>query len=253
MSAVVPAAVRILWADRILRSEKTVEAYTRALAWNPENAEYWWLRGRLRHYSVADADLPGAIGDYERAVRLDPRHAQSWLDLAFGLEQLNADPARAEAAVETALALRPFSPLTHWQAGNFYLRRGRLARMYRSFRAAAAYDPEKLAIALDLAWRVDPDRAHILEELVPDVLSANLAYLAFLAERDELDLAEAAWKRSLDNPVPRGLEFAPAAVFPYVDRLLAADRARQAWTVWQEALRKAGLDPAPPAAGSGHA
>jgi hypothetical protein len=230
---------RIFRADRIVRAEQTFESYSRALQYDPANATFWWYRGRLRHYSVGVVDIPQAISDYQKALSLNPRLSQAWVDLADCYERTGRY-ADAEAALDKALATHTYSPIVRWQAGNFFLRRGNLPRMYDCFKMASEYDPEKLGIAVDIAWKVDADHAGILQKLIPDRLSANLSYFDFLVSRDELDLARAAWERVLKNEVPPEAEFKVSSSFGYIDHLLAKSRVEDAERVWDEALQKAG-------------
>jgi hypothetical protein len=242
LALVTPAiyrSYRIFRADRIIRAEQTFESYSRALQYDPANATLWWHRGRLRHYSVGVVDISQAIGDYQKALSLNPRLSQAWVDLADCYERTERY-ADADEALSKALATHTYSPVMRWQAGNFFLRRGNLLRMYECFKMASDYDPEKLGIATDIAWKVDTDRAGIMQKLVPDKLSANLRYLDFLLSRDELDLARAAWERVLKNDVPPETEFEVGLSFGYVDRLLAKSRVEEAERVWDEALQKAG-------------
>ena len=232
----------IFRADRIIRSEQTVESYTRAIGFDPGNATLWWHRGRLRHYSVGTVDIPQAIADYQKALSMNPRISQAWVDLADCYERTGRY-AQAEQALEQAIAVHTYSPITWWQAGNLFLRRGNLPRMYECFKMAGQYDLEKLGIAIDIAWKVDPERAGILEKLVPDVLAANLRYVDFLVSRDQVDLARAPWERALKNEVPPETEFKPASSFAYIDHLLAKSRVQDAVRVWDEALQKSGRGP----------
>lgn len=230
---------RIFRADRIVRSEQTVESYSRALEYNPANATLWWYRGRLRDYSVAELDIAQAISDYQKALSLNPRLSQAWVDLADCYERTGRY-ADAEEALNKACATHTYSPITRWQAGNFYLRRGNLPRMYECLKMASEYGPEKLGMAIDIAWKVDPDRVGILQKLVPDTLSANLRYFNFLVSCGELDLARAAWERVLKNEIPPESEFKVASSFGYIEYLLAKSRVEDAERVWDEALQKSG-------------
>lgn len=238
--AVAPAiyrSYRIFRADRIVRSEKTVESYSRAIQFDPSNATLWWHRGRLRHYSIQAVDIAQAAADYEKALSINPRLGEAWADLSDCYDQMGKYKD-AEAAIEKAFAVRPYSPQIRWQAGNFYLRRGNLPRMYECFRLASLYDPQKLRIAMDVSWKIDSEHERILERLIPDTLAANMQYLHFLVARDELELAAPVWQRCLTNAVPADFDLKPSATFAYIDRLLARKRVMEALSIWNDILRK---------------
>lgn len=223
--------------DRIVRSGQTVEDFTRALSYDPANADTWWMRGRLYHYSVELTDLESAISDYRRALDLNPRLAMAWIDLADALEQAGFYD-QAEKAVERAFEMRPYSPVIRWRAGNFYLRRKNLAGMYECFKMACRYDPSKLGIALETAWKIDPEKGRILNALVPDDFRSNLRYLDFLIARNELDLAMAAWQRCMKNRVPEDFRLEPAMLFQFVDRLLSSGRTAESLKIWNDVLSR---------------
>lgn len=227
----------VFLSDRIMRSGQTVEEFSRALQYAPDNADLWWRRGRLYHYSIERADLAKAVSDYRRALELNPWQAVVWMDLAAALEQTERHE-QAEKAVERALEMQPYSPLLRWQAGNFFLRRGNLSGMYDCFATACRYDPSKLGIAIETAWKIDPDKDRILYTLVPDDLRSNLRYLDFLVVRNELDLAQAAWQRCMQNPLPENFRLEPSMLFPFIDRLLSAGRTAEAVKTWEDILSR---------------
>jgi tetratricopeptide (TPR) repeat protein len=129
--------------------------------------------------------------------------------------------------------------LIRWQAGNFYLLHGNLQKMYECFKMACDYDIGKLRIAIQIAWKADPNHAEIDEKLIPAKLPARLLYLDFLVDRGELNLAIETWERSLHDRVPEGFEYHVSAAFGLIDRLLAINRVEDALLVWKEALQKA--------------
>lgn len=225
-------------ADRAVRSGQTVEDFTGALKHDPDNADIWWLRGRLYHYSVERTDLSRAIHDYRKALELNPRLALAWIDLADALEQKKLYD-EAEKAVERAFDMRPYSPLIRWQAGNFFLRRKNLSKMYECFMAACRYDPSKLGIAMETAWKIDPEKEKILEKLVPDDFRSNFRYMDFLAARSEPDLAMAAWQRCLKNRLPEDVHLKPSMLFRFIDQLLSDGRMPEALKIWSDVLSMA--------------
>jgi len=224
--------------DRTIRSGQTIESCTRALEYEPSNAELWWQRGRLYHYSVQNTDLDRAISDYRKALEINPRLALAWADLSDALEQTKRFEL-AEIALERSFEMQPYSPSIRWRAGNFYLRRYNLPKMYDCFKMACRYDTSKLGIAIETAWKIDPDHDNIIQNLIPDDFRANIRYLNFLVDKNELDLASAAWQRCLKNPVPPDYQLKPSLLFRFVDRLLLNNRTREALKVWNDILHKA--------------
>ena len=229
----------IFRADRIALSGETVSNYTRALQYDPSNAQLWWKRGRLYHYSVGKVELDLALQDYQTALNLNPRIGQAWVDLADIYERIGKT-AEAEAALGKAFEVQPYSPLIRWQAGNFFLRRGNLPKMYECFKIACQYDVTKMRIAAELAWKIDPDPRQILQKLVPDTLPANMDYLDCLVSKDELDLAFPVWQRCLKNEIPQDYAIKPSFAFNYIYHLLAKSRVNEALQVWDGILRKTG-------------
>jgi hypothetical protein len=231
----------IITANRLVLKEATAENLSRAIRYDPSNSELWWLHGRSRHYSIDPVDIPGAINDYSQALHLNPRNGQAWLDLADCYERIR-ESDKAEKALQNALRVWTYSPQIRWQAGNFYLMRGNLDKMYECFKMASEYDLGKLGIAIQMAWKADPDHKAIYGKLIPDQLPHRLAYFDFLVSQDELDLARTAWEGSLASPVPASFVFKVSIVFFYLDRLLAQNRVEDALQAWREALRKSGSD-----------
>jgi hypothetical protein len=228
----------IFRAARIVQSELTLESHNRALKSDPSNARLWWNRGRLYHYSLLHSDIVRAISDYRKALSLNPYLGQAWVDLSDCYDRMGKFE-EAEAALEKAVSVHRYSPLIRWQAGSFYLRRSNLPKMYECFRLACQYDIGKLGIAMETAWKIDPNHDGILTKLVPDNFPSNMTYLAFLVARDELDLAQPVWKRCLNNSIREDYKFMPSAVFGYLDRLLSFNRVSEALQVWDDSLRKA--------------
>jgi hypothetical protein len=224
-------------ADLMAEKKPTIAGYSRAIAYDPDNAKLWWVRGRLRHYGLGASDPEAAVRDYEHALSLNPRLGQAWLDLAACLERLE-NFQRSEECLNRAMEVLVYSPSARWQAGNYYLLRGDLKKMYEYFRAAIDLDNGKLDVALRTAWKADPDHSGILSMLVPDKMSTNLNSLSFFIANDDLVLAQSAWERFLRNGNRGGLSGNMPLIFRYIDALLAKDRIEDAFDVWLESLDK---------------
>jgi tetratricopeptide (TPR) repeat protein len=187
------------------------------------------------------ANLAQAMLDYRHALSLNPRIGQAWADLADCYDQMG-NYAEAEKAFLNAFIVHRYSPSIRWQAGNFYLRRGNLSKMYECFKMSCEYDPQKLAIAMDVSWKIDSEHEQILQKLIPDTLTANLSYLEFLVSRNELTLAAPVWQRFMKSIVPETVELKPACSFSYIDRLISHNHVDEALKVWIDILRKTHSD-----------
>ncbi len=94
------------------------------------------LAGRLEDQGRA----PEAIAAYERALRWDPRHFVSLLNLARAL-YARGDLAQARRLTEEALGQAPHSASLNYRMGLLLLNEGALAGAERSLRAALDADP----------------------------------------------------------------------------------------------------------------
>jgi hypothetical protein len=224
-------------ADLLVAKEQTIESYARAIAYDGDNAELWWVRGRLYHYSLERNNLSAAIQDYKHALALNPRLGQAWIDLA-DCQEREGNYEGAEESLQNALKVWTYSPIVHWQAGNYYLTHKNMERMYRHFRTAIEYDGSKLDIALNIAWRVERDPSKILSRLVPDKTAMNLSAFAFFIAHDEMDIAGIIWSRLTQNALPENRPMDASVAFPYIDSLLSKNRIQDAYRVWMEALER---------------
>src|SRR6266571_7630893 len=82
---------RIALANHYAAGE-TSEGLGRAAHLEPGNAEHWYFLGRYWQYNFDQPDLPLAISYYQRALALDPRSANTWMDLA-GASEAQGDTA----------------------------------------------------------------------------------------------------------------------------------------------------------------
>jgi hypothetical protein len=87
-----------------------------------------------------------------------------------------------------------------------------------------------------LAWKATSDAGKILQELIPERVTTEFSYLNFLVSRRQLNEAQAVWKRIVAGREP----FSPVQCSPYIDNLIGAQRADEAYQVWTD-LQKKGL------------
>jgi Tfp pilus assembly protein PilF len=89
------------------RREDASQAIDRALELEPHNADYWYLSGMLAH---EQADPARAVSRLERAVAVDPDHAQAHNALGYVLFRDLGEYERGAHHIARALHLDPDDP-----------------------------------------------------------------------------------------------------------------------------------------------
>jgi tetratricopeptide (TPR) repeat protein len=219
------SSVRLARADHQFRNG-TPEGAARALALAPDNAAYALRLGRLT----------GNVAALERAVALEPRLAEAWIELGLHWER-DGQLSKAERALEHAVLVdATYAPL--WTQANFYARQNQPSEfLVAARRALATGDPDHYnpAPLFQLAWNTAAEPAAILKSAIPRVARIENLYLEFLLANGHLEAAGPAAERLLhggevDDAVP---------LMIYCDRLLeAGDRAR-AVSIWNALGRMA--------------
>jgi tetratricopeptide (TPR) repeat protein len=225
-----------IWlASHRLDSEK-VTLMERGAALLPGDGSAWDRLGRMRQWDFMNSDLPGAIGDYQRAVGDDPRSAHFWMDLASAYETIG-DDARARDAYLRAKSVYPASAEVAFHYGNYLLREQQYPEGFQEFQRAARADPTLLPLVISRTWRSSEDVNDLLNNVLPANADAYLQALDFFASIHEAQPALAVWPRlvGLEKPFPL------SRVFPFFEELIREDLADDARRTWSEALASAGL------------
>ena len=235
---------RIALANHYAAGE-TSEGLGRAAHLEPGNAEHSYFLGRYWQYNFDQPDLPLAISYYQRALALDPRSANTWMDLA-GAREAQGDTAQAREAFEQAQKAHPISADVAWRYANFLLRQGEIRQAYSQVRRAVAEDPNRAAAAVSVCWRANPNIEMILDQALPRSAAVYREAIRFLSNEHEGSAALAVWKR-LAELHPR-IEL--KTVFPLLDELFVEDFIPEARSVWEQAVEMAGITPSAPSDGS---
>jgi len=215
-----------------------VQGLRRRLGYYPWNPETWFALGHLHGRDLEQASPRQAERCVRTAVSLNPWDYRYWLELAR-LQETGGNLGEARRSLHTALALNRAYPPLYWQAGNFFLKHGEGAQALRCFRQTLRGDPALLRQVLAICWRFFPDRAALLQEVVPPEPGLLLGAMGWCLQNEDPELALACWRRLLAT----GRPFELPAAFPLVDHLLCRDRSGQASRVWRQALTATfGLD-----------
>jgi Tetratricopeptide repeat len=204
------------------------EAAVRLESSNPEN---WHVLGRYWQYTLDEPDPSRAINNFRRALSLNPRSADAWLDLGTVYES-EGDSASARDAYIQAGKVYPASAAVAWRYGNFLLRQGDVNHAFAEIRRAVYADPTRSAEAFSRCWRVDPDVQAVLAGIIPPDRQPYLDVIRELAAADQLAAALSVWQRLVSiHP-----HMSPADVIFFTDFLFQKGHFVDAHRVWQDAL-----------------
>jgi TolB-like protein len=118
------------------------EAFQRAVALDPANAEAWHQYGQILNWL---GDHSAAVRALERALSLEPARAISLHDLAFYVYR---DAPRALALLDSAVALHTGHLFTHFTRGSLLLQLHRPADALRDADTIASRAPEAPSAAV---------------------------------------------------------------------------------------------------------
>ena len=210
----------------------TEESLELAMNLDRRNGAHAVARARLLQNSIRGTEPGEVVKLWKAAVALSPRRAEWWAGLG-GAYEWSGRTEEALRALEKARELFPRSPEVNWKLGNFYLRVGRHAQAQEALKRVVGDGSELRRGVFDLVWRAGYEEEAILETVVPDELSARMAYLSFLVETRRIQAAKQVWARLLADRV----RVPQQEAFPYLDALIQegeAEELRRAWRAVEE-------------------
>ena len=196
------------------------------------NAEAWDRLGNVFAGNFESADPARAEEFYKEAVKLDPRSARYWMDLAANYED-QGDISSAKSAYGNAQAVYPISADVAWRFGNFLMRNGDEGEGLEQIRRAISADSKLAPLAIGLVWSFEP-KVPLLLHLLPHEEGLYLEALDFLASKHQDDAALQVWNEIIlfRQAEPPKISIA----FPLVDELIASGKAEDTQRVWKEVL-----------------
>ncbi len=211
-------AFRLAYADRLYHAG-TPAAVSEARRLSPGNASYFQNDPRDRQA-------------LERAVRANPRHSQSWIELGL-LAELDGDRRRAERRLLAAASVdRTYEPL--WSLANFYFRQADQDKFWTWARRAAEITNYDQTPLFRLCWRATTDPAVILARGIPDRPESLAQYLNYLLNEEKLAEAEAVAGRL----IPRSTADSVPLLVSYCDSLIKSGRMDAAVVAWNSLCQR---------------
>lgn len=201
----------------------------------PGNAEAWDRLGRYYLLSFANPDVPQAISDFQRAVKIDPLSENYWIDLASAYDASGNSTGARDAYAEAHKAY-PTSAIVDWNYGNFLLREGEEAQADEEIQRAVRGDPNLLTVAMSRIWHSSRDVNQMLDHVIPPDVGSYFTALDFFSRLNEVQPGLAVWQRliALKKPIvlPR--------TYNFFFILLRSDDDRDTLRVWNDAVAAAG-------------
>lgn len=200
-----------------------------AIRLDPQNSQYHLSLGRLYEYVPASLDATKAMHEFRTAVQLSPYDPEAWINLGAALE-FDGKIEEAEACLRRTDELAPKIPVYQWPIGNFFLLHGNTTEAFQHFKVVLAGTRQYDQIIFGTAWKASENPGEILNQLVPRDLPAEFSYLSFLLDHQHFEEADPVWKRILTSPA----KFAPQQAAGYIDSLIHAHKANEAYRVWSD-------------------
>jgi len=215
--------------------QETLAGLTRATHLEPENPDNWFALGRYWQYNLESFDLQRAVAAYRKALSLNPKSADVWLDLAAAEEALGNTQAACEAFANARRAY-PLSAQVAWSYGNFLLRHGDLNQAFAEIRRAVIAEPRRGGEAFSRCIRVEPDIDKILDRVIPPSPVAYLEIVRILADENQARDALRVWDRLIALRPQLQLRF----LWQLMDSLRRNHLIRESDRVWRQAAALSG-------------
>jgi tetratricopeptide (TPR) repeat protein len=219
----------------VISRKTAVKNLDLAVKLDPSNSDYHLRLGRLYQYSLTDINSDLAVEHFRRATELNPFDPRPWLDLGLTLEFQGKTP-EAEACLRRADFLARNIVPYQWSIGNFFLLHGNVDEAFRHFKTVLAGKSGYDYVLFTTAWKASGDAKKILEEVIPNSAPVEFDYLYFLIAQKRHPEAQSVWRRI----VGRSEKFSPQRAAAYIDDLIDAHRAQEAYQIWLD-LRMKGL------------
>lgn len=221
---------------RVFRSETLVAAgdlhhVESAQRFENDNAMLHYVHGKL--LSVPPHSIKDALPELQEAAKLDPNEPGYWIEIAF-LEQALGHRDERDAAIQNALTAAPHRPNVAWAAGNLFVSSGDFERALPIFKQLITKAPDYRQSVLALCWRVHPDAASLVTDLMPDDALSTADFLELLIRQKQYDSATLVYQHLVS------LHGEPqiAAITGYIRTMIQNQKWQDASTAWSAAAKE---------------
>lgn len=148
---------RSFYASELAASEN-VDKQLHATILEPQNAAYWQRLGETRVYQENDPRT--SLVALHRAIDLNPRSVDAWIDTAYAFQLLGRSDEQRRA-IAHALDAEPRRLEIIWEAANLYAVLGDRDAMMQQVCILVSHDRARSSEAAELAVRAFPTMAKL--------------------------------------------------------------------------------------------
>lgn len=233
VAAAVTAFLSLLpWLAERTAAIPSPDALSLAAAYDPWQARFPYLTGRMWEFDLDRHDPQAAFTAYALSLRRNPLDGLAWLDLARTAEETGRQEV-AGRALGNALRVSPRDPAVHWEVASARLRRGEAVEGLETLQRYLRLLPDQQERVYAYAWALSGDPASFFQHLVPDRPDYLTRALRFFMGRGLYEEARLAWDRLRAQPSP----VAKQDALDYIGFLLAQRRWSEGREAWSDLLR----------------
>ena len=173
-------------------ADNTLNVPQMAAAMAPDDPLTHWRIAQISQ-KILPLDQQGpAVAEYEKAVSLSPYDYRLWMSLGTAQEQAS-NPAKAEQALNRAVALAPAYAYPRWYLGNLLLRNGRYDEAFEELRLASEANPELRPQQFNLIWAIYSNDPEGLRKSVGPTSAAQAAFALYLLNQKHFEEGLRLW------------------------------------------------------------
>jgi hypothetical protein len=235
-SAVTAACALLIWAGTLIvrraysdaraRSSQTLAELERACSLDLQRASCWARLAEAREALGEDG-----FAAWQQSLTLNPRDASVLVQAALSAES-RGDLHTAERLLVQATVYNHLW-LTRWTLANFYFRHSH-PEFWTAMRSALERSHGDPTAAFRLCRDAGAGAAEMLDRVLPQVPEMYEAFVRFLISEGAIDDLPAAAERYAKQATPAARGSVASALTAAVHMLLAAGRAQEALTIWND-------------------
>ncbi len=203
----------------------------KAVYYDRENSQYYYLIGRLYQYDIFKKDFNKAEKYYIESLKRNPLQGGCWIDLA-NIYKTQGRIVEAGEALKKAVSLNSSNPEIIWEAGIFFLNNNNIRDALNNFKRFIILKPESQKIVYDMLYKLSVTSDDIIKNLLPESISYFKNYLLYLISTGRINDAKNVWENI------KGQQMDDELTLKYIDFLISKYEYAEAKCIWSKFVGK---------------